>query len=105
MLRTEDGDVAGYLATKVGKFWSPGRPLTWQECVWCLVTWVDGRREHIEEDNPPWTLVDEVRRGRVELETTPGGRASTFVPEWLEGSARADAWQRYGIEGEVEECM
>jgi hypothetical protein len=34
VLRTEEGRVAGYIATKVGEFWSPSRPPTWQECVW-----------------------------------------------------------------------
>jgi hypothetical protein len=104
-LRTEDGQVAGYLAAIVDEFWSPGRPLTWQERVWWLVTWSDGRRDRIEEDYPPWIIVDEVRRGRVELETTPGAVASTFIPEWLEGEDRADAWRRYGIRGAVEDYM
>lgn len=104
-LRTEDGRVAGHLATVVDEFWSPSRPLTWQERVWWLVTWSDGRRERIEEDYPPWTLVDEVQRGRVELEVTPGAEFSVFVPEWLEGDVRVQAWQEYGILGEIEDYM
>ena len=51
LLRTEDGQVAGHLAAIVDEFWSPGRPLTWQERVWWLVTWSDGRRDRIEEDS------------------------------------------------------
>ena len=70
-----------------------------------MVTWSDGRRDRIEEDYPPWTIVDEVRRGRVELETTPGAVASTFILEWLQGDDRAEAWRRYGITGEVEDYM
>lgn len=105
VLRKEDGRVVGHLATVVDEFWSPSRPLTWQERVWWLVTWSDGRRERIEEDYPPWILVDEVRRGRVELEVVPGAEPSVFVAEWLEGDDRLEAWQRYGINGEIGDYM
>jgi len=70
-----------------------------------LVTWSDGRRERIEEDYPPWTLVEEVRQGRVELETEPGTKPATFVVRWLSGDERSRAWARYGITDEVEAYM
>ena len=99
-LRDDDGHVVGYLATVVGHFWTPFQPLTRQECVWWLVTWTDGRRNRIEEDYPPWTLVDEVREGYAELEVSPQ-EDRRFSIEWLEGDARAEAWQRYGILDDV----
>lgn len=96
LLRDADGHAAGYLATIVNHFWTPFRPLTWQERVWWLVTWNDGRRERIEEDYPPWTLVDEVRHGYAELEVSPGVHQH-FGIEWLHGGARTEAWQRHGV--------
>ena len=100
ILRDSDGQVAGYLATIVDQFWTPFRPLTWQERVWWLVTWADGRRDRIEEDYPPWTLVQEVRKGYAELEINPG-RDQRFQVQWLEGDARAEAWSHYGILDDV----
>lgn len=98
VLRSDNGEVAGYLWTTLDEFWSPGRPLTWQQCVWYEVIWADGRRERVEEDYPPWTLVDEVRQGRVELEV--GGEAATaatYTAEWLEGDARDKVRETYRI--------
>lgn len=98
VLRSDDGEVAGYLSTTLDEFWSPGRPLTWQQCIWYEVIWADGRRERVEEDYPPWTLVNEVRQGRVELEV--GGEpatAETYSVEWLKGDARVKARRTHGI--------
>ena len=44
VLYTKDDEVAGYVATIIDQFWSPGRALTWQERAWLLITWADGRR-------------------------------------------------------------
>lgn len=99
VLRSNDGEIAGYLVTTLNEFWSPGRPLTWQQCVWYEVIWADGRRERVEEDYPPWTLVDEVRQGRVELEV--GGvaaTAATYLLEWMKGDARNKARETLGIQ-------
>lgn len=63
VLRSDDGNIAGYLSTTLDHFWSPGRPLTWQQCVWFEVIWANGHCERVEEDYPPWTLVEEVRQG------------------------------------------
>jgi hypothetical protein len=105
VLRSEDGQIAGHLATVVDGFWSPFRPLTWQERVWWLVTWSDGRRERIEEDYSHWTIVEEVRRGQVELEVGPRAETAIFTVEWLEGEARSTAWASYGINKEIGEYM
>ncbi|SDD65254.1 hypothetical protein SAMN04489747_1444 [Auraticoccus monumenti] len=97
MLRDLDGAVVGHLAAIVEHFWSPFSPLTWQECVWLLVTWTDGEGEPIIEDYPPWTAVDEVRMGQIEVERMSTGISGTFSVEWLEGSERDAAWTRCGI--------
>jgi hypothetical protein len=57
------------------------RPMTWQERVWLLIAWSDGRRERIEEDYPPWSLVGEMRQGWLELETEAGAEPMTFRGE------------------------
>lgn len=101
VLLEEDGTTAGYVATIVEEFWSPFRPLTWQERVWLLITWSDGRRERIEEDYPPWISVSEMRQGRLELERGPGGEPATFRVRWLEGDDREEAWSAHGITEEV----
>ena len=73
--------------------------------MWWLVTWSDGRRERIEEDYPPWTLVEEVRQGWVELETEQGAKPATFIVRWLSGDERSRVWARYGIIEDVEAYM
>lgn len=51
---------------------------------------------------PPWTLVEEVRQGWVELETEQGAKPATFIVRWLSGDERSRVWARYGIIEDVE---
>lgn len=60
---TRDGHVAGHVATSLGWFWSPFRPLSKQWWVWLIVVWADGAREPSTEDYPPWTYVSEMQSG------------------------------------------
>ncbi|HKE65571.1 MAG TPA: hypothetical protein VKB59_13120 [Micromonosporaceae bacterium] len=73
-----DGVVDGHIASTVGTFWSPSRPLCWQWWVWFVVVWSDGRRERSFEDYPPWTTVREMQSGFFEW--TDGDR---YDIEWL----------------------
>ena len=88
----KDGEVVGHLATRVEGFWGlAGR----QDRVWLLITWSDGRRERIEEDYAPWTLVDEVRDGV--LRWTVDERESVLEVRWLHGDDARAAWHLHGI--------
>ena len=59
------GQLAGYVLSTVGTFWSPFRPLRRQWWIWFLVVWADGKRERPVEDYPPdWLTVDELERGQ-----------------------------------------
>jgi hypothetical protein len=77
-----DGKLAGYLASSVGTFWSPSRPLIRQWRVWFIVIWADGAREPRFEDYPPWTTVRELQSGTF---TWDGGDAhrGEYAAEWL----------------------
>lgn len=91
-----DAEVVGHLATIVEPFRGPGGR---RERVWLLVTWVDGRRDRIEEDYPPWTSVAEICRGF--LTWTIDDRETKLEVAWLEGDSADEAWERYGIHDEV----
>lgn len=58
-----NGELAGHVATSVGEFWSPFRPLRRQWWVWLIVVWADGTHERSREDYPPWTYVTEMAHG------------------------------------------
>ncbi|MDO8144055.1 hypothetical protein [Isoptericola sp. 178] len=90
-----DGEVAGHVATTLGTFWSPARPLTIQQCVWFLVVWADGVKEPPFEDYAPWTAVEEIRAGTFAWEDGPhrGTYAATWLPR-AQGEAR---WAELGI--------
>jgi hypothetical protein len=72
--------------------WAPFRR---QEQVWLLVTWINGRRERIEEDYEPWTYVADLLDGHFKWES--GTNEVVFHAEWLSGPDRDDAWEKYGI--------
>ena len=91
-----DAEVVGHLATIVEPFRGPGGR---RERVWLLVTWVDGRRDRIEEDYPAWTSVAEICRGF--LTWTIDDRDTKLEVAWLEGDSADEAWERYGIHDEV----
>ena len=90
------GTVEGHLATQVERFIGLGGR---QERVWLLITWADGRRERIEEDYPPWTLVNELRAGM--LRWIVDQRQVDFQVVWLGGDQATEAWRQYGIHGPV----
>lgn len=93
-----DGRVAGHVATSVGSFWSPSRPLTRQWCVWFLVVWSDGTRERSVEDYPPWTYVKEMKRGVFDWVAGPGApRAGVYEVEWLPLDRAREARERLKI--------
>jgi hypothetical protein len=96
-----DGDaVVGYVASIVEPMWASFRR---QERVWLLVTWVDGRRERIQEDYEPWTSVSELRDGHFVWETATG--EIDFAATWLDGEERAHAWAAVGIHEDVGSYM
>lgn len=88
----QDDVVVGHLATRVEDFWGLAGH---QERVWLLVTWSDGRQERIEEDYPPWTIVDEIREGT--LRWTIDGQESHLEVRWLQGDDARAAWRLHGI--------
>jgi hypothetical protein len=87
-----EGSVVEHLATQVERFWGVGGR---QERVWLLITWTNERRERIEEDYPPWTLVEEVRGGS--LRWTVDGQQVELDVAWLRGDQSREALRRYGI--------
>jgi len=91
----DHGEAVGYVATVVEPMWSPSHPFRQQEQVWLLVSWIDGSRERIFEDYPPWTAVEELRHGHFVWES-PDGEID-LEASWLTGEERDHAWARYGI--------
>ncbi|MFE7408821.1 hypothetical protein [Isoptericola sp. NPDC057559] len=86
-----DGEVAGHVATMLGTFWSPGRPLTVQQQVWLVVVWADGERERVE-DYPPWSVVASIRAGEYVEDDGPhrGRYTVTWLPEVESEAMRAE---------------
>jgi hypothetical protein len=76
-----EGEVAGHVATSLGTFWSPSRPLTVQQQVWLVVVWADGEREPSIEDYPPWSVVTEIKAGTFTWDHGP--RSGTYTATWL----------------------
>jgi hypothetical protein len=91
-----DGEIAGHVATTLGTFWSPGRPLTMQQCVWFVVVWADGEKEPAVEDYPPWTYVHEIREGRFDW-PDGGPRSGEYGAEWLPWEEREAHWAALGV--------
>lgn len=92
-----EGEVVGYLATIVEPFWGPAKLFRPQQ-VWLLLTWADGQRERIFEDYPPWTAVEELRKGVFHWD---GERAGDYVATWAEGTERDRLWSEVGIKAPV----
>lgn len=91
----DEDTLVGHVATVVEPFWGLGAPVRIQERVWLLVTWIDGRREQLLEDYPPWTSVTELREGHF-VWPDPRGDID-FTTRWLTGAEQQQAWQRWGI--------
>lgn len=91
-----DGKTAGHVATTLETFWSPGRPLTTQQCVWFVVVWTDGDKEPSVEDYPPWTFVREIWDG-VFVWPDGDARNGEYTVEWLSDDQRQAKWAELGI--------
>jgi len=94
-------DMIGHVATIVDSF--RGLLLARGTRVWLLVTWLDGTRERIEEDYPPWTSVAELSDGHLTWDRN--GQEQDFMAEWLSGQERDGAWKDFGIHEAVEAYM
>jgi hypothetical protein len=94
-----DGVVEGHVATTVGTFWSPSRPLSRQWWVWFIVVWSDGDREPPFEDYPPWRTVQDMQRGY--LEWAEGGQdQQRYDIEWLPETERERVRAELGLRAE-----
>jgi len=85
----------GHVASVVGTFWSPSRPLSRQWWVWFVVVWSDGSRERSFEDYPPWTTVREMQDGFFEW--IDGVR---YEIEWLPETERQRVRDELGLRPE-----
>ncbi|MEV8026844.1 hypothetical protein [Cellulosimicrobium funkei] len=90
-----EGALAGHVATSLGSFWSPGRPLTIQQQVWFVIVWADGEREASFEDYPPWTVVTEIQGGFFTWDDAP--RSGRYTATWLSEAESAATWDELGI--------
>ena len=90
-----DGELAGHVATSLGTFWSPGRPLTIQQQVWLIVVWPDGEREDSFEDYPPWGIVTEIQTGTFTWDDGP--RGGTYAATWVPEAESAATWEDLGV--------
>ncbi|WP_157720049.1 hypothetical protein [Microlunatus sagamiharensis] len=94
-----DGEVVGYIASRVSTFWGLGRPTGLQECLWLYFHYLDdpdgnAERSHLwEEDYPPWAIRPELESGSF----YDHDRDATYEVRWLEGPARRDALDLIGL--------
>jgi hypothetical protein len=95
VLRRDD-EAAGYVATSLGTFWSPSRPLTIQQSVWLMVVWTGAEEEEPSfEDYPPWTVVSEIKSGYVTWDDGP--RRGTYTATRLSDPESVAKWAELGI--------
>lgn len=64
-----DGEVAGHVATIRSTFWSPSSPFRRQWWIWLVAVWPGGTKDYSVEDYAPWSVVTELKDGRVEWES------------------------------------
>jgi hypothetical protein len=97
---TGNGEVAGYLFTRVAPFWGLGRPFGLQNGIWLYFHYLDDpnadpdNQQQWEEDYPPWVLRDELEQGRFH----DPDRNTTYTVTWLTGAERAAALMTIGID-------
>lgn len=85
-----DGEIAGYVATELGTWWTPNRPLTIQQQVWLYITWADGEQD-VYADEPPWNgIVPSIRAG--EFVDEDGPREGHYTATWLSAAESAAKW-------------
>ena len=100
VLRNGD-EVVGHVATVVGTFATPFRPVRPQPWVWFIVVWSDGTRERPIEDYPPWTFVTEMINGSFDWTTYPKDpHAGVYSSQWLPASEAARVRDELGIRPE-----
>jgi hypothetical protein len=84
--------VEAFMTTEVRRM--RALPAFWikREWLWYQVNWVDGRRDHPNEDyGPGWYLVAELEEGRFEYDD-----GMVFDAKPVEGPQRIELWERYG---------
>jgi hypothetical protein len=91
-----NGELAGYVATMVGTFWSPSHPLSRQWWIWLTVVWANGDHEPPFEDYPPWTSVREIHSGTFTWDEGDARRGE-YTAEWLTEGEREAAWAALGL--------
>jgi hypothetical protein len=94
----QGGVCVAHVATLVEAMRTPFRR---KERVWLLLTHLDGSRERIKEDYPPWTYVSELQQGRLVWEAGGPDGTTVYDASWLEGDAREPAWELWGIKSDV----
>jgi hypothetical protein len=77
------GEVVGHLAASVGTFRTPFSPRKGQWWVWLVAVWPDGTRERSLEDYPPWSYVDEMKRGFIQCDEWVAERRGRYEFQWL----------------------
>ena len=78
---SQHGEIKGHVATTRSTFWSPSSPLRMQWWIWYFLVWEDGTRERSTEDYPPFTAVNEMTNGYLEVEGT--ARDGRYDFSWL----------------------
>lgn len=95
VLSTGGGD-AGLVFTTRGCFWSPFS-LRQQWCIWYVVVWNDGTRERAVEDYPPFIAVDEMKRGRLAVDSERSARSGEYDLKWLNATDARAAREKCSI--------
>jgi hypothetical protein len=90
-----NGTLHGHLFSTVEWLWTPFSPLRKQWWVWYIVVWSDGTRDDPQEDYQPWIVVDEIDRGRYEVEDDP--HAGIYDVAWLPATDASRLRKEYGI--------
>lgn len=90
-----DGQLVAHLTTQVTPMRSfPGFGRK-QEWLWYQVRWLDGRRDHADEDyGPEWYTVADLEAGRFEHAIV--GETLHFEAQPVDGPERDVLWERYG---------
>ncbi len=76
-------EVVGHLASIVTEFRTPFSPRKGQWWVWLVAVWSDGTRERSLEDYPPWSYVDEMKRGFIQCDEWTAERRGRYEFRWL----------------------
>lgn len=86
---SRDGRTVGHVATILRTFWSPFSPFRMQWWVWYIVVWSDGAREPSTEDYPPFSTVNEMKTGYMEILSHDPSRRGHYDFAWLPERAQS----------------